>query len=151
MKLEVSSTAFKSGEGIPARHTCQGDDVSPALSWSAGPAGTARYALIMDDPDAPAGDWVHWLAWDLTKTELAEGAGKPGSGLKMGRNSWGKAAYGGPCPPSGTHRYFFKVYALSAPLSLPETTDKAGLLAAMQGKVLAQGELMGTYQKTPQR
>ena len=147
-KLIVQSSAFEQQGSIPARYTCDGEDVSPPLSWNDGPAGTATYALIMDDPDAPGGTFVHWVMWNLTETALAEGLKKvptlPG-GERQGRNSYGKSGYGGPCPPSGTHRYVFKVLALDRKLDLPDSTDDEDLLLAMREHVLARGELVGRY------
>ena len=150
-KLSVTSSAFKQEGDIPAKYTCQGQDISPALQWSAGPAGTQSYALIMDDPDAPGGTYVHWLAWNLTGTTLAENQPKgdslSGGGIN-GTNSWKKTGYGGPCPPSGTHRYYFKVYALDTKLNLKPSTTKQQLLDAMKDHIVGQGELMGKYAKT---
>ncbi len=148
MNLEVKSPAFKHQGSIPSKYTCEGDDLSPPLAWTAGPSGTAGYALIMDDPDAPRGTWVHWVAWNIKGTKLDE-AVKPSEAalLRQGRNSWGKPGYGGPCPPSGRHRYCFKLYALDSELDLRAETDKDGLLKAMEAHVVAQGELLGTYQK----
>ncbi|UCD75463.1 MAG: YbhB/YbcL family Raf kinase inhibitor-like protein [Phycisphaerales bacterium] len=146
--LEVTSPAFKHESAIPAKYTCDGEDISPPLSWSAGPEGTASYALIMDDPDAPGRTWVHWVVFNLTEPALAEGVSakdRPAAGLEEGDNSWRSVGYGGPCPPSGTHRYFFKVYALDTMLSFVAAPTKENLHAAMKGHVLAQGELMGTY------
>jgi len=147
--LSVKSTAFEPGAAIPAKHTCDGEDISPPLTWSSGPAGTRTYALIMDDPDAPSGTFVHWVAWNLSASELPEGAGAAGgpgpAGGMQGTNSWKRTSYGGPCPPSGTHRYFFKVYALDLLLDLPASTTKDDLTRAMAGHVLVEGELMGRY------
>lgn len=146
--LEVTSSVFEHEMAIPAKYTCDGEDVSPPLAWSAGPDGTACYALIMDDPDAPMGTWVHWVAYNLAVTSLAEGVSakdRPASDLSEGLSSWKTAGYGGPCPPSGTHRYFFKVYALDAELSFAAAPTKEDLLKAMEGHILAQGELMATY------
>lgn len=146
--LRVESAAFAHGAAIPVRYTGDGEDLSPPLAWTAGPPGTAAYALVVDDPDAPAGTWVHWVIWNLAETKLEEGvrpaASGPG-GSVQGRNSWRRAGYGGPKPPSGTHRYFFKVYALEAPLALGADAGKEDLLRAMRGRTLAFGELMGTY------
>ncbi|NUP99283.1 MAG: YbhB/YbcL family Raf kinase inhibitor-like protein [Armatimonadetes bacterium] len=141
-RLRVASPAFAAGGGIPAQYTCQGQDTPPPLSWEAGPAGTVSYALVVEDPDAPRGTWVHWVVWNIAGNAL------PATELTEGRNSWGRSGYGGPCPPSGRHRYCFRVYALSDRLGLPSTAGKEQLLAAMEGKLLAQGELMGTYQKS---
>lgn len=150
VKLTLTSPAFREGGSIPSEYTCEGADHSPELSWTPGPAGTVSYALIMDDPDAPRGTWVHWVVWNITGTKLAAAASQQadlGVGASQGTNSWGKTGWGGPCPPSGTHRYVFKVYALDTTLSLPSSTTKDALLAAMQGHVLAQGELVGRYAK----
>jgi Raf kinase inhibitor-like YbhB/YbcL family protein len=146
--LTVKSSAFTNEAPIPSRFTCDGDEVSPPLSWSAGPESTKCYALIVDDPDAPSGTFVHWVAWNIAGTELGEGIAKDASradGMRQGKNSWSKTGYGGPCPPSGMHRYFFKVFALDRTLELPPSTDSRSLTAAMSGHVLAQGELMGKY------
>lgn len=146
--LRVESSAFADGAAIPVKHTGDGEDVSPPLAWTAGPAGTARYALVVDDPDAPAGTWVHWVIWNLADITLPEGvrpaASGPG-GSVQGKNSWRRPGYGGPKPPSGTHRYFFKVYALDASLPLGADAGKDDLVRAMKGHTLAYGELMGTY------
>ena len=147
-KIELKTASFDRGASIPSRHTCDGADVSPPLSWSAGPAGTASYALVMDDPDAPAGTWVHWLAWNVPRPELPENVAREArlaDGTCQGKNSWGRVGYGGPCPPSGEHRYFFRVHALDRRLDLPASTDRDDLLATMRGHVLAEGELLGVY------
>lgn len=147
--LEVKCAAFEHEARIPAKYTCDGDDVSPPLSWSAGPDRTASYALIVDDPDAPGGTWVHWVAWSLPGTALEEALpADADDGPRQGMNSWGRVGYGGPCPPSGTHRYFFKLYALDTTLDLPESTDKDALVDAMQGRVLAIGEIVGLYSRS---
>jgi Raf kinase inhibitor-like YbhB/YbcL family protein len=153
MALTLTSTAFNAGAEIPTRYTCEGTDRSPALNWTGAPAGTKSYALIADDPDAPVGTWVHWVVYDLPAgaTELAEGIPAsdtlPGGGTQ-GRNDFRKIGYGGPCPPPGKlHRYFFKLYALDAPTTLNPRATKADVLAAIEGHVLAQAELMGTYRR----
>jgi len=145
--MTVESPAFQNGAAIPARYTADGADVSPPLVIRGVPEGTRSLALVMDDPDAPMGTWVHWVAWNLPAdtSEIPEG-GLPESAVE-GVNSWGRRGYGGPAPPSGTHRYFFRVYALDTALELPVTTDKAGLLAAMEGHVLAEAVLMGRYSR----
>jgi len=155
-KLTVTSAAFKSGEPIPVKYTCQGDDVSPPLQWEGAPAGAKSFALICDDPDAPGGTWVHWVIYNqpASAPSLSENTPKsatlPG-GATQGRNSFHQLGYGGPCPPAGkAHRYFFKVYALdalAASLALEGGAGKEELLAGMRGHVLAQGQLMGTYQR----
>ena len=150
MKLE--SSAFSSAQPVPQKHTCDGPDVSPALSWSDVPQGTKSFALIADDPDAPVGTWVHWVIFNLPAQThaLPEGVPKTDSaaGGIQGRNDFGKVGYGGPCPPPGKpHRYFFKLYALDTPLDLRASAKKQDVERAMQGHVLAQAELMGTYQR----
>ena len=143
---QVTSSANEPGAAIPKKYSCQGQDTAPPLAWTAGPEGTKTYAVVLDDPDAPGGTWVHWLVWNLKETQLDEGSKLP-DGAATGLNSWDKPGYGGPCPPRGRHRYCFKVYALSAPLTLPAKAKVGELTAAMQGQILAQGELLGTYQK----
>jgi Raf kinase inhibitor-like YbhB/YbcL family protein len=151
MSLVVKSPAFEHEQPIPSRYTCDGQDVSPPLEWTAGPMGTESYALIMDDPDAPGGTWVHWIAWNIKGTTLPEDernqamAESPIGQIRHGTNSWERIGYGGPCPPSGTHRYFFKVYALDRELDLGSEATKQALVAAMEGHTLDRGELMGTY------
>jgi len=151
MSLQISSTAFSTGVTIPKKFTCDGPDVSPQLKWNDPPATTQGFALIMDDPDAPVGTWVHWVLYDLPANtrELTEGVAKQeqlASGARQGRNDFGKIGYGGPCPPPGKpHRYFFKLYALDAKLNLKAGASKADVEGAMKGRVLAQSELMGKY------
>ncbi len=153
MKLELTSPAFKEGESIPSRHTCDGEDASPALKWSGVPGDAKSLALICDDPDAPAGTWVHWVLYDLppSVTELPEAL--PASevtpqGAKQGTNDFRRVGYGGPCPPPGKpHRYFFKLYALDAVLNLKPRATKQELESAIKGHVLAEGQLMGTYKR----
>jgi Raf kinase inhibitor-like YbhB/YbcL family protein len=150
--IRVSSTAFREGELIPRKYTCDGNDLTPPLSWSSLPAGTKSVALICDDPDAPAGMWVHWVIFNIPATEkgLAEGVTSAGglpAGSKQGINDFHKMDYGGPCPPGGTHRYFFKVYALDTVLALSEGASKGQLLKAMEGHILDQGQLMGKYSR----
>jgi len=145
--LTITSPAFVQGEAIPARHTCDGNDTSPALVIARVPPAARTLALIMDDPDAPAGTWVHWVVWNIPAhtREIPESSLPPQA--VQGKNSWPRTGYGGPCPPSGTHRYFFKVYALDTTLNLGPSTTKAVLERAMEGHVLARGELMGTYRR----
>jgi Raf kinase inhibitor-like YbhB/YbcL family protein len=150
MIFELTSAAFAAGEPIPPKYTCDGDDVSPPLEWSEPPAGTQSFALICDDPDAPVGTWVHWVLYDLpaetrTLPEAVPSDADLPSGGRNGENSWRRLGYGGPCPPSGTHRYFFKLYALDTALDLAAGASKKELLGAMEGHVLAQAELMGVY------
>lgn len=155
MPIHVTSTAFRNGERIPAKYTADGQDVSPPLAWSGLPDGTRELALIMDDPDAPRPEpWVHWVIYKIPATAdgLPEAVppdktlARPGGALQ-GQNSWNRIGYGGPAPPSGIHRYFFKLYALDAPLNLKPGLSKAQLLEAMQGHILGQGELMGRYSR----
>ena len=154
MALAISSTAFGQGGAIPAAHTCEGKDASPPLAFTGVPAGAKSLALVVDDPDAPDPKaprmtWVHWVLHDLppAATGLAEGVRQLPAGTREGLNDWKRTGYGGPCPPIGRHRYFFKLYALDAMLGDLGTPTKAKLEAAMKGHVLAQAELVGTYQK----
>jgi len=153
MAFTVSSPAFQSGNAIPKQYTCDGGDRSPPLTWSDAPAGTKYFALIVDDPDAPAGTWVHWVLYDLpaSRTGLPEGVradDAPAEGGAHGVNDFRAAGYGGPCPPPGKpHRYFFRLYALDAPTGLKSHASKAEVQRAIQGHVLAQAELMGTYKR----
>lgn len=150
MKLE--SPAFAPAQPIPQKYTCDGADVSPELRWSNAPPGTKTFALIADDPDAPRATWVHWVVYNIPGTthEIPEGAGKTATtsiGVQ-GRNDFGPAGYGGPCPPPGKpHRYFFKLYALDTKLDLKPGATKKDLESAMQGHMLANADLMGTYQR----
>ncbi len=141
--MTVTSSAFAEGETIPARYTCDGENVSPPLAIAGLPEGTQSVAIIVDDPDAPVGTWVHWVEYDIAPTTaFPEGAVAIGT---QGTSSFGIPGYGGPCPPSGTHRYFFKVYALDSVLGLEAGATKAELLAAMEGHILAQAQLMGLF------
>src|SRR5205809_7360961 len=158
MACSLSSVAFREGAAIPIRHTCDGADVSPPLGWSGAPPGTAAFALIADDPDAPAGTWVHWVLYDLpaATSQLPENVAKSDapaglSGALQGRNDFRRTGYGGPCPPPGpAHRYFFKPYARDASLKLKARATKPGVEAAMQGHDLGAAQLMGTYaRQTP--
>lgn len=150
--MKLTSSAFQHGQMIPQQYTCDGRDISPPLTWSDPPQGTQSFALIADDPDAPRGTWVHWVVWNIPATarSLEENVPKRESletGARQGMTDFKKIGYGGPCPPSGTHRYFFKLYALDTTLKLPSSTTKADLEKAMQGHILEQAELMGTYQR----
>ena len=151
MKIEVKSTAFTEGGTIPKKFTCDDVDVSPALAWSRGPEGTKSWALICDDPDAPMGTWVHWVLYDLApeKTSLTEGVPKEKAvlgGAHQGVNGSRKIGYMGPCPPPGKpHRYFFKVYALDFMPNWEAGKTKAEVVKAMEGHILAEGQLMGKY------
>ena len=148
--LTITSPAFTEGGEIPIRYTCDGDDVSPPLQWSNVPEGVASFALIVDDPDAPIGTWVHWVLYDLpagarSLPEAAPADDELTEGGRHGHNSWRKAGYGGPCPPSGIHRYIFQVYALDTELSIEAGATAKQLRQAMDGHILAQGQLTGVY------
>lgn len=151
--LSVSSQAFQEGDRIPAKYTCQGQDVSPPLTWGEPPVGTQSFALIMDDPDAPVGVFTHWVIFNIPSDsrQLAEAIptqAQLSSGALQGKNDFGRIGYGGPCPPPGRpHRYQFTLYALDQPLDLKVGASKKQVLDAMQGHILAQGQLMGTYQR----
>jgi Raf kinase inhibitor-like YbhB/YbcL family protein len=152
MDLKVTSSAFEEGGLIPPKYTCDGADVSVPLKWENLPEATKSIALISDDPDAPMGTWVHWVLFNLpgeTK-ELAENIPPDKtlpSGARQGTNDFRKIGYGGPCPPGGTHRYFFKVYALDGQIDLPAGATKQELLKAMQDHILGQGQLIGKYKR----
>ena len=156
MTLTLTSSRFAADGEIPVRHTCEGEDVSPELSWTGAPAGTRSFALIVDDPDAPDPEaprmtWVHWVLYNIPATadRLAEsprGTEIP-AGTRVGTNDWKRTGYGGPCPPIGRHRYFHKLYALDAVLPELGEPTKDALLRAMEGHVLGKAELVGTYQK----
>lgn len=151
--MTLESSAFAAGQPIPQKFTCEGADVSPPLRWSDPPAGANNFALIADDPDAPAGTWVHWVLYNLPAEtrSLPEGVPKSAAaaGGAQGQNDFRKTGYGGPCPPPGKpHRYFFKLYALGAALALPAGAQKKDVERAIGGHILAQAELMGTYQRS---
>ena len=153
MAFTLTSSSFAPQAEIPTKYTCEGDDVSPPLAWSGQPAGAKSFALIVDDPDAPdpaapQRTWVHWVVVDLPPASpgLPEGGALP-TGARDGLNDWKRAGYGGPCPPIGRHRYFFKLHALDTTLPALKQPTKAALEEAMKGHVLAQAELLGTYQK----
>jgi len=152
MAFQVSTSAFRNGDSLPKKFTCDGPDVSPPLSWTDPPAKTKSFAIIADDPDAPGGTWVHWLIYDLPADirKLPEGLAKNPrlpNGALQGRNDFGKTGYNGPCPPRGSpHRYFFKLFALDSQAGLKSGASKAELERAMNGHVLAQSQLMGIYQ-----
>jgi len=150
--IDILSRAFKSGGEIPARFTCDAENISPPLEWGDLPPNTESVVLIMEDPDAAAGTWVHWVLYNLPPFihSLPEGmpaVGKLIYGERQGINDFKKLGYGGPCPPSGSHRYFFRIYALDRLLNLPEGASKAQVEAAMKGHVLASGEWMGRYER----
>jgi len=152
MNLKIYSSAFEDGGMIPSKYTCDGADISPPLAWSGLPEGTKSIAIINDDPDAPMGTWVHWVIYNIPPT--AQGLGedikrveKLPDGTLQGKNSWGRIGYGGPCPPGGTHRYFFKIYALDKMLNLKAGATKEELLTAMKGHILAQAQFYGKYSR----
>jgi Raf kinase inhibitor-like YbhB/YbcL family protein len=142
--MEISSPEFKNNEYIPAKFTCEGEDINPALIISAIPGDAQGLALIMDDPDAPMGTWVHWVVFDMPLVSRIEENSVPG---KLGVTSSGRRDYHGPCPPSGTHHYFFKIYALDTKLNLDAGISKGQLEKSMQGHILAKAELIGLYKK----
>ena len=151
MAFQITTRAFGGNGAIPKKFTCDGADVSPALAWSDAPSKTQSFALIMDDPDAPVGTWVHWVLYDLPSQakDLAEDVPKQerlNNGARQGRNDFRKIGYGGPCPPSGKpHRYFFKLYALDTKLNLKPGATKPEVERAIEGHILAQSELVGRY------
>ena len=152
MEIKITSSAFEPGGMIPVQYTCDGQDVSPPLSWGDVPEGTASIAVICDDPDAPMGTWVHWVLFDLPPETRGLPENIPAEdNLDMagthGTNDFRRLGYGGPCPPGGTHRYFFKIYALDKQMDIPAGSTKAQLLKAMEGHILAEGELMGRYKR----
>lgn len=152
MAIVITSSAFKEAGMIPPKYTCDGQNISPPLNWQQTPQGVKSFALISDDPDAPVGTWVHWVMWNIPAevNGLPEGV-QPikelPDGSKQGISDFHRPGYGGPCPPSGTHRYYFKIYALDTKLDLPDNSTKQSLLAAMKGHILAEGSLMGKYKR----
>jgi len=153
MTMTLTSSAFGEGGTIPKRYTGEGADISPPLAWKGVPEGTTAFVLICDDPDAPAGTWVHWVLYDIPAgvTSLEEGVARTDVVLdaaRQGRTDFGNNCYGGPMPPPGKpHRYFFRLYAVDQPTGLPPGKGKAEVLAAIEGHVLAEDQLMGTYQR----
>ncbi len=147
--IALTSSAFEAGERIPKKYSKEGENVSPPLSWSGAPEGTKELALICDDPDAPRPEpWVHWVLYKIPAETAALAEGESGGALE-GKTSSGRAGYGGPMPPQGhgVHHYHFKIYSLDRPLELEAGADKKSVLRAMQGRVLAEGELVGTYER----
>lgn len=152
MDIKVKSSAFEDGGLIPKKYTCDGTNISPPLEWESRPTGCEAFALICDDPDAPMGTWVHWVVYNIPAriNRLSEDipASKIlDSGIIQGTNDFRKIGYGGPCPPGGTHRYYFKIYALDTAVKLESGATKSQLLRAMEGHILAQGQLMGRYKR----
>jgi Raf kinase inhibitor-like YbhB/YbcL family protein len=152
MTIKIKSSAFTEGGMIPRQYTCDAEDVSPDLAWTGVPEGAKSLALICDDPDAPMGTWVHWVLFNLPPDTSELHAEIPSektlrNSARHGKNDFGKLGYGGPCPPSGTHRYFFKLYALDTVIDLKSGITKAQLLAAMEGHILDDGQLIGKYKR----
>jgi Raf kinase inhibitor-like YbhB/YbcL family protein len=145
--MQITSPAFTHQASIPEKYTCQGDNINPPLNFTDVPTKTKSLVLILDDPDAPGGDFVHWLLWNIDPTTPGIDEKSSPQSAVSGTTGFGSNLYGGPCPPSGNHRYFFKLYALDITLDLPASTDKSGLLAAMNGHIIDQAELIGTYEK----
>jgi Raf kinase inhibitor-like YbhB/YbcL family protein len=145
-KMKITSSAFQAGANIPSKFTCDGGETSPPLQIEGVPSGAKSLALIVDDPDAPGGLFTHWMIWNISPqtNTIAEGSAPKGV---QGTNDFGKSRYGGPCPPSGTHRYYFKVFALDRELDLPSGAKRSQLDSAMKDHVVAQGELMGRYSR----
>jgi len=142
--MQITSPAFRHNELIPSKYTCEGANINPPLEIEGIPENTVSLALIIDDPDAPGRTWDHWIVWNIEPTNKIEENSVPGI---QGRNSWDKNTYGGPCPPSGTHRYFFKLYALDAELNLSENSTKHDVEKAMQPHIISKAELIGLYRK----
>jgi Raf kinase inhibitor-like YbhB/YbcL family protein len=151
--MEIKSSVFKEGMVIPTKYTCDNIDVSPPLEWSMVPSGTKTFALICDDPDAPGKTWVHWVVFNIPGNlrELPENVPKTetlNNGARQGKTDFGSIGYGGPCPPGGTHRYYFKIYALDKEIDSKPAITKKELLIAMEGHILEEGQLMGRYKRT---
>jgi hypothetical protein len=152
MDIIIKSPAFGEGQSIPEEYTCDGMNISPPLEWSNIPSGVVSLAIIFDDPDAPAGTWVHWVIYNIPSSERKISKGVPllkelENGAVQGINSFGRTGYGGPCPPGGTHRYYFKIYALDTKLPSDPKATKESLLKAMSNHILTQGQLMGRYSR----
>lgn len=145
--MKISSAAFKHNQSIPAKHTCDGENISPPLSLEQVPSGCTTLALIVDDPDAPAGAWLHWIVWNIDPRTASIPERAVPFGASQGTTDFHDRSYGGPCPPSGTHRYYFKLYALDTRLDLSSNTNQSALERAMQGHVLAEAELIGLYRR----
>lgn len=147
-ELEISSQAFSHMGMIPKVYTCDGEDVNPPLSFEGVPEGTKSFALIMDDPDAPVGLWIHWVLWNIPAEASGIQENAVPAGALQGKNSWGRDEYGGPCPPSGTHRYFFKLFALDSTLQLAAGSTKEQLEKAISGHILGKAEIIGLYRRS---
>ncbi len=151
-EIKLTSSAFKEGEAIPRAYTCDGVNISPPLEWTGVPKTARTIAIVVDDPDAPGGNWVHWVLYNLPADNIGLIENLPftenlKAGGFQGKNDFGKIGFGGPCPPTGTHRYFFRIYALESELFLKAGATKAELLKAMEGHIVLQGQLMGTYRR----
>jgi Raf kinase inhibitor-like YbhB/YbcL family protein len=144
--MKISSPAFADGQSIPSKYTCDGGDAIPPLAFASVPPNAKSLALVVDDPDAPGGTFDHWVMWNIPPATSAVAEGKPPAGV-AGRNGFGKSGYGGPCPPSGEHRYVFKLYALDSTLKLPPSSSKADLEKAMKGHVTAESQMIGRYKR----
>jgi len=142
--MKIKSDSFEDEGNIPSRYSCQGEDINPSLMLSDVPQGARTLVLIVDDPDAPMGTWTHWLVWDIEPREVIKEGSIPGI---QGKNDFGKNDYGGPCPPSGTHRYFFKIYAMDSKLGLKEGASRSMLEESMNGHVLDKCSIMGRYKR----
>jgi len=147
--LSLTSPAFEHEASMPSKYTCDGENTSPPLSWSGISEGTASLALIMDDPDAPGGTWDHWIVFNIPPSVEGVGEGEEPEGVP-GKSSFGRGGYGGPCPPSGLHRYIFRLYALDTMLDIPEGSSKIEALRSMEGHIIERAELTGTYQRVVQ-
>jgi len=145
--MQITSSAFDHEGEIPSKYTCDNENVNPPLDIGQVPEDAESLALIVDDPDAPAGTWVHWLMWNIDPAQTRIIENSVPKGITEGTTSFGEQGYGGPCPPSGSHRYFFKLYALDTKLDLKPDADKAALESAMKGHIIEQTELMGTYSR----
>lgn len=151
-RFEIRSTAFDYNKPIPAQYTCDGADLSPPLTWTNVPAGTKSFVLIVSDPDAPSGQWAHWLLWDLPAgtTSLPQGVPKTGAlpdGSRQGKNDFGNPGWGGPCPPGGRHRYVFRLFAMDRLIGLPPDATRDTLEKSIQGHIVGQTEVTGRYQR----
>lgn len=146
-RMKLSSPAFKHNQPIPSQYSCDGKNVNPPLIIEDVPSTAKSLALIMDDPDAPAGTWVHWVVWNINPGTREIRENEAPSGAEQGMSDFQKRNYGGPCPPYGTHRYFFKLYALDTPLHLDKDSTKKNLERAMKGHLIADSELMGLYKR----
>ncbi len=150
MAMEIYSNSFNANEYIPSKYTCDGADISPHLKWDKFPSNTKSFLLIMDDPDAPVGTWIHWVVYNIPKNvnEFKEGINLASIGAKSGKNSWGNNNYGGPCPPPGKpHRYFFKIYALDISSDFPEGLTKKEVLEKVNSHIISNSQLIGLYKR----